>query len=74
MKLGIIGCGHIGMKRAAADKELLKYFRTRKPVELFGLDLENVKVSKLETFLRLMRILWSLPPRTISSRPSRLRR
>ena len=33
---------------AAADKELLKYFRTRKPVELFGLDLENVKVSKLE--------------------------
>lgn len=26
---------------AAADKELLKYFRTRKPVELFGLDLEN---------------------------------
>ena len=33
---------------AAADKELLKYFRTRKPVELFGLDLENVKVNKLE--------------------------
>ena len=33
---------------AAADKELLKYFRTRKSVELFGLDLENVKVNKLE--------------------------
>lgn len=33
---------------AAADKELLKYFRTRKPVTLFGLDMDNVKVSKLE--------------------------
>lgn len=33
---------------AAADKELLRYFRTRNPVELFGLDLENVKVNKLE--------------------------
>ena len=33
---------------AAADKELLKYFRTRKPVELFGLDLENVKVEAEE--------------------------
>jgi len=33
---------------AAADKELLKYFRTRKPVALFGLDMDNVKVSKLE--------------------------
>ena len=32
----------------AADKELLRYFRTRKPVALFGLDLQNVKVSKLE--------------------------
>ena len=32
----------------AADKELLKYFRSRKPVQLFGLDLENIKVSKLE--------------------------
>lgn len=33
---------------ATADKELLKYFRTRKPVTLFGLDMDNVKVSKLE--------------------------
>ena len=32
----------------AADKELLKYYRTRKPVALFGLDLQKIKVSKLE--------------------------
>ena len=32
----------------AADKELLRYFRTRKTVALYGLDLQNVKVSKLE--------------------------
>ena len=33
---------------ATQDKQLQNNFRTRKPVELFGLDLENVKVSKLE--------------------------
>ncbi len=31
-----------------ADKELLKYFRNRKSISLFGLDLQHVKVSKLE--------------------------
>lgn len=77
MKLGIIGCGLIGMKRAAAEASFsvvsaadLVRERAEGLCSRFG----GTPSVDWRDVLAPTRILWSLPPRMINLPPSRWKR